>query len=396
MSRQSGPRILFLVVEDWFFRTHRLPLARACREAGAEVFVMAHVNGPTGDLEAAGLQVIPWRFRRGSLNPLREILSLARVVQVYRHLRPDLVHHVSLKPVVYGGLVARWFGVPAVNAVTGLGHVFTANSIKMRVLGRSLIWLLLAAMRRSRSKAIFQNPEDMETLVSRGIVSASDSMLIRGAGVDLSEFVATPEPQGTATVVLATRMLWNKGVGVFVEAARELRNRGVSARFVLVGDPDPENPASVSHEQLRQWHASGVVEWWPKRSDMPLVFSQSNIVCFPSYYGEGVPKVLLEAAACGRAAITTDSPGCRGAVRHGENGLLVPPRDSAALAEAILRLLEDPALRARMGARGREIAVGEFAVERVIAETLEVYRSLLRFQWPRSEAPARPAPASAD
>jgi glycosyltransferase involved in cell wall biosynthesis len=180
-------------------------------------------------------------------------------------------------------------------------------------------------------------------------------------------------------------MLWNKGVGIFVEAVRILQRRGINARFVLVGAPDPESPASVSREQLEAWHQSGILEWWGHRTDMPSVLASSNIVCFPSHYGEGVPKILLEAAAAGRVLITTDSPGCHEAVRHEENGLLVPRRDAVALADAIGRLIADPGLRARLGACGRAIVVREFTVESVIADTLMVYRSLLKSAWPAAE-----------
>jgi glycosyltransferase involved in cell wall biosynthesis len=394
---KSSPRILFLVTEDWFFRTHRLPLARACRDAGAEVFVMTYLNKPADDLIQEGFHVVPWQVTRGGTNPVIEGRVLGQVVREYRRIRPDLVHHVALKPVIYGGLAARILGIPTVNAVTGLGVVFTSQSARMRVLRVFLKVLLGASIRRKGARTIFQTHEDKEALVKAGIARESASYLIRGSGVDTAQFVPVPEPSGPALVVLPTRMIWSKGVGIFVEAATILQNRGVQARFALVGDPDRQNPNGVSEAQLKQWHEGEFVEWWPHRTDMPNVLGQSNIVAFPSYYGEGVPKILLEASACGRPTITTDSPGCRDAVRDGENGILVPRKDAAALAEAIQYLLERPEIRSAMGAKGRRIAVEEFSIQRVIAETKVVYQSLLDTGWPQRENhPVRASEAVGD
>ena len=379
---KAGPRILFLVTEDWFFRTHRLPLARACRDAGAEVYVMTYLNKPADDLAKEGFRVIPWQVTRGGTNPIAEAKVLTQVIRQYRRIRPDLVHHVALKPVVYGGLAARLFDIPTVNAVTGLGEAFTSSSTKLRALRRLLKTLLAIAMNRKASRTIFQTNEDLEALVSAGIVVRESSYLIRGSGVDTDQYAPSPEPAGTPIVILPTRMIWSKGVGVFVEAARLLKERGSNARFVLVGNPDLQNPNGVSEQQLKHWSESGIVEWWPHRTDMPSVFAQCTIVVFPSYYGEGVPKVLLEASSCGRPVITTDSPGCRDAVRDAQNGFLVPRKDSAALAEAILHLLENPELRVAMGTQGRQIAIKEFSVQKVIVETELVYQDVLNSEWP--------------
>jgi glycosyltransferase involved in cell wall biosynthesis len=213
--------------------------------------------------------------------------------------------------------------------------------------------------------------------------------------VDPTVFTPSPEPDGVPCVILATRMLWAKGVGEFVSAAAQLRSQGVAARFVLVGETDPENAGRVEETQLRQWAGQGLVEWWGRRNDMPAVFAGCNVVCFPSSYGEGVPKVLIEAAACGRAIVATDIPGCRAIVRHNDNGLLVPARDPEALARAIALLLGDPTYRARLGARGREIAVGEFSEEMVIRQTLAVYQELLGAQWPATPHGEGPLPSLA-
>jgi glycosyltransferase involved in cell wall biosynthesis len=375
-------KILFLVTEDRYFWSYRLALARKVRDMGAEVLVMTRVNRLEEALKKERFRVIPWRISRGSLNPFRELLAFVQVLRFYWRERPDLVHHVALKPLVHGGLAARVCGnIASVNEITGLGHVFISQSHSMRLLRCVLLTLLRIVFRNRNAITILQNADDRNLLVQAAVVPEEAAIIIRGSSVNPQEFSPQPEPDGVPIVVLATRMLWEKGVGEFVNAANKLRESGVSARFVLVGDPDPANPASIPPAQLRAWVASGAVEWWGHRNDMPAVFALSNVVCLPSY-GEGVPRVLVEAAACGRPIVTTDVPGCREVVRHGENGLLVPPRDPEALAEAIATLLKGPALRARMGARGREIAVQEFSEERVVRETLEVYRELLGPKWP--------------
>jgi len=229
---------------------------------------------------------------------------------------------------------------------------------------------------------VFQTREDCAQFTDASVVPRSDAVIIRGAGVDVSVFRPVSEPQGEIVVLLAARMLWDKGVGEFVEAVRLLKRRGVAFRAVVVGILDEGNPRAIPESQLRAWHDEGVVEWWGRRDDMPTVLALSHIVVLPTYYGEGVPKVLLEAAASARPIVTTAIPGCRDVVRDGENGFLVPPKDPRALGDAIATLVADPGLRERFGKRGRDIAVDEFRVEKVVEETLAVYRDLLGPRWP--------------
>ncbi len=392
-------KIIFLVADDWFFWSHRLPLARRMRDLGAEVLVMTRVDRYKGALEKENFRVIPWQLSPGSLNPFAELRAYAQVVRTYRREKPALVHHVAIKPVAYGGAAARLCGnIPSVNAITGLGHAYVSRSLGMRLLWRTLLVILRSCLRGRRAMTIFQNNENYDLLVRAGVVQADRAVIIRGAGVDLCRFSPRPEPDGVPVVVLAARMLWEKGVGEFVETARKLRERGLSARFALVGNPDPNNPGCIPRDQLHMWAASGAVEWWGQQHNMPDVFGRSNLVCLPSYYGEGLPKVLIEAAACGRAIVTTDVPGCRAAVRNGENGLLVPPRDPDALAEAMATLLQSPSLRARMGVRGREIAEQEFSLDRVVQQTLDVYRKLLgpRWAWDQSSPISQNGPAASE
>lgn len=372
------PRLLYFVTEDWYFCSHRLPLAIAARDQGFDVAVATRVNRDGARIEAAGLRVIPLGLSRRGFNPFKEIEFIRELVEIYRREKPDVVHHVAVKPVLYGSLAARLGSVPAVvNALGGLGFIFSSETRlarALRPLTRIAFRLLLKA---GRSLMIVQHADDRRLLVDNGMMDASRIRIIRGAGVNVDEFVPRPEPDGTPLVMLASRLLWDKGVGDFVEAARLLRQEGSQARFVLVGEGDPENPASIPEAQLRSWQEQGYIEWWGKRNDMAGVLSSAHVVCLPTVYGEGVPKVLQEAAACGRPIIATDVPGCREIVRSGVNGLLVPPRDTTALAEAIRCLIGASGLRQQMGLRGREIAETEFSVKSVIRETLSVYRELL-------------------
>ncbi len=371
-------KLLFVVNDAAYFLSHRLPVALAARNAGFEV----HVATPEGPSTAAilneGFIYHPIPLTRSGIKPWKELGSFIALICLYRNLQPDIVHHVTIKPVIYGGVASYIARVPAVvNAVTGLGYVFIAKGPKAALL-RSVAKLgYRVAFSHRNKRIIFQNPDDCETFLKAGIISSQDIVLIKSSGVDVSIFTQLPESESIPLVILASRMLWDKGVGEFVEAAQILREKGIKARFVLVGDTDAGNLAAISTAQLKAWKDADVVGWWGRQEDMPRVFAQSHIVCLPSYR-EGLPKVLIEAAACGRAIVTTDVPGCREIVRHGENGLLVPVRDSKALANALQILIESPVLRARMGARGRDIAVTEFAQERVVEETLAVYQELLR------------------
>lgn len=370
----NKPRLLFVVTEDWYFVSHRLPLAVAAQAAGFDVAVATRVNGHEEQIEAAGIRLVPFALSRRSGNPLIEIF---RLIRLYRREQPNFVHHVALKPVLYGTLAARLARVPhIVNAIAGLGWLFSSGGRLARLVRpwvRSALVRLLAA---PRVHTIVQNPDDHALLVHAGVPQAQ-LHLIRGAGVDVSVFAPSPTPgPEPVTVMLVARMLWDKGVGEFIDAAQQLYAQGLAARFVLVGEPDPANPASIPLAKLREWHGHNGIEWWGQRKDMPAVLSQAHIACLPSFYGEGLPKSLLEAAACGLPIVTTDAPGCREVVTDDDNGLLVSVRNTKALVAALEKLIRDPELRRRMGQRSRARAVAEFSQEQVIAETLQIYREM--------------------
>lgn len=370
-------RLLYLVNIPRFFVTHRMPLALAARDAGYDVHVATSMydEANVARILESGLPFHPLPLHQHSTSPIHEWEALRAIYQLYRQLRPDLVHQVTIKSILYGGLAARLLRVPAVvNAVTGLGYVFVAQGTKASALRQGAELAYRAALGHPNSCTIFQNPDDCALFISSGLISPEQAVVIKGSGVDVDVFKPQPESEGCPVILFAGRLMWQKGVGEFVEAARRLQGR---ARFVIAGFGEAGNPASVSPDKLEEWQRSGVIESWGHRADMPAVFAQSHIVCLPSYYGEGVPKVLIEAAACGRAVVTTDTPGCREIARQGENGLLVPAHDVDALCTALTELIDHPARRQQMGAAGRKIVEAEFSLAQVNAQTLALYEALL-------------------
>jgi glycosyltransferase involved in cell wall biosynthesis len=367
-------KLLYFVTEDWYFCSHRLPLAIAAKAAGYDVTVLTRVQAHGEVIKAAGLNLVPFEISRRGMNPLTEVVTIARLVAAYRRLAPDLVHHVAVKPVIYGSIAARLTRVPGVvNALVGLGWIFTSTNLLARLIRRVVETAMPFLL--NRGVVIVQNPDNAAVLLALGVDKAR-IRLIRGSGVDTATFRPGPEPQGAPVVLLPARMLWAKGVGEFVNVAERVRASGIDARFVLVGQPDPGNPSTVSQEQLQEWQREHRVEWWGYHADMAEVFRQAQIVCLPSYYGEGVPMSLLEAASTGLPIVTTDVAGCRDVVKDGDNGFLIPVRDGAALADALVRLLRDSELRKRMGARGRKRAVSEFDVGSVVSATLAIYQEI--------------------
>lgn len=377
---QPGKRFLYVGNNASYFILHRLHIARAFEHEGFDIHVAAPgvvdesaqqlVLNPVEKIQELGYTFHAIPFTRRGLNPLIEMRALVALYRLFRELRPDLVYTATIKPVAYGGVAARWARVPAVmHTITGLGYVFVGTGLKARLLRALVGRFYQLAFGHPNACVFFENPDDQATLVESGLVDIERTIVVGGAGVDVSKFTVTPERNGTSVpvVMLPSRMLWDKGIAEFVDAARQLNAQGVRARFVLVGGSDPGNPCAIPDEQLRAWHEEQTIEWWGWCQDMPGAYQQANIVCLPSYR-EGTPTVLVEAAASGRALIATDVPGCRQIVRHNDNGLLVPPRDTGALADAIKTLLENDVLRQRMATRARQIVESEFSTD-IIAST---------------------------
>lgn len=374
---KSRPRILFLVTEDWYFRLHWIGLARAARDAGFEVLLATRVQQHGLEISQQGIKLFPIGLHRRSMNPLREFLAVLELTRLYRSEKPDIVYQVAFKPILYGSVAARLAGIPSVvNAFAGLGYTYTSENIKTKLLRLFLKIGLKAACARARSVTVFQNEEDRTQLIRDCIVEERQTRVIRGTGVDIERFQPMAGKDPMPIVLLACRMLWDKGVREFVEAARLVNRLERNARFVLAGRCDKDNPASIRPTQLHQWHEEGVIEWWGHRDDMPTVLGSATVVVLPSYR-EGLPVSLVEAAACGKAIVATDVPGCREVVRHGVNGLLIPSKDAGALADAVTTLLKDEVFRDELGRRGRDIAVNEFSAASVIGQTLALYHELL-------------------
>lgn len=375
-------KLLFLVTEDWYFCSHRLSLARAAKNAGYEVVVVTQVSNHADVISAAGFKLVPVIFPRSIRRPWEDIKSLFSILKIYRRERPDIIHHVALKPVVYGSLIAMFAGrgyYPVIiNALTGLGFVFTSTNRSVGILRILLKFILRFIFGRKNSHLILQNKDDKRMLIDSGIVRSDQVTLIRGSGVDIDAFKPVEISGNSVTVMLVARMLRDKGVEEFFSAANQLKKQNIQARFVLVGDTDPENPSALSIEKLEQWQSTGIIEWWGKQKNMTEVYKQAQIVVLPSYR-EGLPMVLLEAAACALPIVATDVPGCREIVIDGENGILVPVKDINALAKAMKDLIISSGLRKQMGEKGRILVEKEFSIDRVITETLNLYKNTLNF-----------------
>lgn len=371
------PVILFVVTEDWYFWTHRSGLAAAARAAGYDVALAARFTQHRERIEAAGVRCYPLALQRATRNPLADLAALFVLVRVIKTSGACLVHAVALKPI----LLCLWslLRFPRLRfcfAVTGLGHLFIAGSPGVRMLRTCLFPFLRRLMTHPSSVVIFQNEDDRVLLAKNRLVKMAQTRLIRGAGVDTARYVPTSLPiTTTPLVVMPSRVLRDKGVIEFIEAAGILHRQGLAARFALVGALDEASPTAIKRGQLEALCGTHGCEWWQHREDMTSVYAEATVVCLPSYR-EGLPKALLEAASCARPLVATDVPGCREICRNDENGLLVPPRNAQALASALARLLVDPGLCLRMGLRAREIVEQEFSAEMVHAQTISLYREI--------------------
>jgi glycosyltransferase involved in cell wall biosynthesis len=367
-------KIILFANTAWYLYNFRLPLAIELKKAGWDVTLISPPDAYGERLCASGLRWLPFNLSRRGVNPFGELLTLCHLARLYHIEKPDFVHHFTIKCVIYGSIAAKLSRIQhIVNAVTGLGYIFIGSTFRFKVFQRLARFFYRFSLRDTQ--VIFQNRDDMKSFIKDGLVSPQKAIVIRGSGVDTATFSPESQEASIPMVVLVARLLWDKGVGEFVEAARMLRKQGSTARFVLVGDSDPHNPAAVPPETIENWRSEAIVEVWGWKENVLSIYRQAQIVCLPSYR-EGTPRTLLEAAACARAIVATDVPGCREVVNHGINGLLVPLRDPQALAEALNTLLSDPHRCQSMGEEGRKLAVREFSQERVIADTMKVYTTL--------------------
>jgi glycosyltransferase involved in cell wall biosynthesis len=373
----AAKKILFVINAPEFFLSHRLPLAIAAKQAGYEVHVATVASPDVEIIKKEGFIYHEITFVRSGQNPIRELRTMLQLFRLFKAERPELVHAVTIKPVLYGGIAARLAGVRSVvAAVSGLGTVFLAASATARARRWLVTRLYRAALRHKNLTVIFQNPDDRDVMLGLGIVNSAQVSMIRGSGVQLADYPYLPEPNGRPVVVMAARLLRDKGVFEFVESARLLRDRGIDVEMRLIGSPDPGNPTSVKQQDLERWALEGCVRLLGYRADIAEQYAAANIVCLPSYR-EGLPKSLVEAAACGRAVVTTDVPGCRDAIVPDETGMLVPVRDTVALADAIQKLVGNADMRLHMGRSSRRLAEEAFTIERIVEQHMTIYKELL-------------------
>lgn len=369
-------KLIFVVNVDWFFVSHRLPIALEALRQGYEVHIATGITTQKEVMERYGLIVHPISINRSNTNLYDLLKTFWQIAAVFRKVRPDVVHLVTIKPVLLGGIAARLVGIRGVvAAVSGLGYVFIDRGWAARARKKAVGSLYRLALRHPNLKVIFQNPDDRDNLIRITGLPTSKVVMIRGSGIDLHEFRSTPLPEGVPIVVMAGRLLVDKGVREFAEAARMLRKKN-NIRFCIVGVRDPDNPSSLSEAELSAWEEEGIVERWGQRNDMSNVLSAAHVVVLPSYR-EGLPKVLLEAAAAGRAVVTTDVPGCRDAIEPNVTGMLVPARDAQALASAIESLLANRQRCDAMGVAGRRLAEKEFDIRQVVAKHMQIYQGLM-------------------
>ena len=373
-----APHVCFVIAEDWYFWSHRRLLAEDLIRRGCRVDLMTNLSGLKNRIEAVGVIPHPLGLQRSGTNVWQDAQVIRRMVATFRALEPDVVHLVGMKPILYGSIAARLAKVPAtVCAVAGLGWLFTPGG-SLKTTARRLVktYFRRALAERPGVHFLVQNSHHREVLTTDGMASPEQITLVHGAGVDVDRFRYTPESRGTPVVLTHARMLWDKGIGDVVEAARNLKQRGVVCEFRIVGDPDPANPASIPMSQLNAWNAEGVVRWESRRDDMPRVIAQSHIACLPSYH-EGFPLSLVEASASGRPVVTTNVPGCRDVIDHGHTGLVVPVKQPEALANALQEMIESETMRKEFGKAGRKRVLGQMSGRIVNDETYQCYERLL-------------------
>ena len=371
-------RLIYIVSEDWVFVSHRLTLAKQAIKDGYDVTAITNISNHEDVLLSAGLKVFNINFCRSFKRPFSDIHSIYQLIKLFRLLKPGVIHNVGLKISLISSIAAFIARVPvAINAYTGLGYVFSSNDMLARVIRLLLNSPLKYLNHRASTWVVFQNEDDEALFENSNLINKERTLLIKGSGVDVNEFPFSDELPGQLKVMLASRLLWDKGVGEFIEASRQLKISYPEVTFVLVGDVDEQNPLSLTKEIIDSWVNEGFIEWWGHKQNMPEVLKLAHIVALPSYR-EGLPKVLLEAASIGRALVAADAPGCREIVRDGVNGFLVQAKESKCLAEAIEKLILNKELRTQMGLKSREIIETELSSEIINKQFIELYNSAIK------------------
>ena len=368
-------KLFIIVSEDWSFWSHRLSLAQSAIDAGFNVTVLTKINELEDKIKEKGINVININFVRSSKSPITDLLNIIKLFSIFRKEKPDIIHNVALKTILIGSLAALFNRKSVVvNAFTGLGYVFSSNQLQAKIIRLFIKPAFQLITLKHNYWTIFQNPDDSNLFNGLGLIEPERSVIIRGSGVDTNEFLQATDTNNTPVVMLASRMLWDKGIGEFVEAAKRIRDENSDAKFILVGDSDTDNPMSIPVSTLETWAKEGHVSWEGHSNNMPETLALASIVCLPSYR-EGLPKVLLEAAAVGRPLIATDVPGCREIVKNGENGILVKLKDVDSLYNAIKILMSDNEMRQAMGKKSRLLIESELSTDIINKQTLQLYKT---------------------
>tara|TARA_A100001015_G_scaffold308309_1_gene405728 strand:- start:157 stop:1290 length:1134 start_codon:yes stop_codon:yes gene_type:complete len=374
----SDQKILFLVNVDWFFVSHRLCIARAAVEKGYEVHVATTVTNQASIIKDSGLILHELQMSRSGSRIIGNLKTFIAIVQIFREVNPQLVHLVTIKPIILGGIAARFTKINGIiAAVSGLGSSFLDHGVLGKIKRLFIKIFYRISLSNLNVQVICQNQNDIDYVQKISKLPFSNFSLIEGSGVSLTKFKYSEDNNKIPKVIMASRLLRDKGVMEFVDAARLLKESKTNVKMILVGEPDLDNPSSITESQVISWEREGLLEYWGYQQDMESILEQSSIVVLPSYR-EGFPKILIEAAACGRAVITTDVPGCRDAIYNGVTGILVPEKNAIVLAHAIKKLALNPNLYKEMGKKGRKMAENRFDENNVISKHLEIYNQLVR------------------
>jgi glycosyltransferase involved in cell wall biosynthesis len=369
-AESSNMKIVILASTSWNLYNSRLDLVKELCEHQHDIVLLAPQDECSRLLVDEGYKWVDLPMEPRGKKILQELATIVRLIIYYRKAKPDLVNHYTPKGVIYGSIAAKLAGIDkVVNTITGLGYVYSGNASK--VLNRLVTFLYRISLKNTTT--IFQNPDNRDFFCQAGIVSEANSHLVRGSGIDMNRFQPSSEPENDQVVILPARFVEEKGVRTFVNAAEIVKSKKLPIRFVLVGKIFEDHPTSIKQEELTGWVSAEIVEWWGWHTEMEKIYPLTNVVCLPTYYQEGIPKALIEAAACGRPLIATNVPGCREIVQEGVNGFLIPPRDPAALAEAVIKLMRDPELREKMGERSREIVSSNYSIETIINKYFEFF-----------------------
>ncbi|MCG7393523.1 glycosyltransferase family 4 protein [Microvirga sp. ACRRW] len=371
-----GRKLVFVVTEDWFFVSHFLPMARAARELGLDVAVVTRVQAHREAIEATGARVIPLQVERRSINPMTAGYAAGQLAAILKGEKADIVHCIALKSILVGGFAATLAGIDRrVYALTGLGFL-GARTDSVARLSKRAVRLLVRGLQTGRTRYLFENTDDPKLL---GLdPEAANVTIVGGAGIDPKALKPAPLPaQPPLKVAIVARMLWSKGIDLAVEAVRMARAKGAAIELSLYGAPDPSNPKAIPEDTLKGWASEPGISWHGATRDIAAVWRDHHVACLPSRGGEGLPRTLLEAAACGRAIVTADVPGCRTLVRDGVEGLLVPPNDAAALGDALLSLANEHERVARMGEAARARVLDGFTERDVMNDVKRLYASML-------------------